>query len=306
MVSVIICSKDLTRAQRLADNVRDTVGVPFELIIADNSSGSRGICQVYNETAGSASFDILCFVHEDVLFETNNWGRRLKEYLSEKKTGLIGIAGGDTRSIVPSSWYVPAKSNNIHVVQHYRYRNAQPEHIAIFGDPNNRPYRVAALDGVFLCTTKEIFSLYQFDPVCCPGFHGYDIDYSLQVSTTHDLLAVPDILIHHYSEGKPDRKWLASAIAVSEKWRKRLPVSVHPLTRREFRDHHWKTMQIFLQRLVTLEYTALEISVYFIRYSFGEYFNLRRFGSMTKYLLFCLIERRKNMTQNNVQQSATI
>ncbi|MBA4167515.1 MAG: hypothetical protein H0X41_08245 [Chitinophagaceae bacterium] len=309
MISVIICSKEQHHLERLSQNIRETIGVPYEIIATDNSVRQEGICAVYNSAASKARFSLLCFVHEDVLFDTPEWGKKIFMHLQNKDIGLIGIAGGDAKSLVPSSWYIPARSNHIHVFQHYRYNDTKPTHILVT-DPNNdcNAKRASALDGVFLCTRKEVFDQHPFDEVLFRGFHGYDIDYSLQVSTTHELLSISDILIHHFSEGRPNRQWMESTLQVSRKWKKRLPVSVHPLTHKEFGDHHWAAMQMFIQRLVTMDYSTLAISRYFIYYSFNSFFTIRRFGSMTKYLLTCLAERasderKKTLAEPSIQNA---
>ena len=271
----------------ISRNIRETIGVPYEIIASDNAESKLGICTVYNRAAANARFEYLCFVHEDVLFSTQSWGQNIIRHLHDKSIGLLGIAGGDTKSIIPSSWYIASKSNQIHLVQHYKYKKASPEYIRITdGSPNETARNVAAIDGVLLCTRKDVFEKFKFDESTFPGFHGYDIDYSLQVSTMYRLRVIFDVLIHHYSEGKPDKQWWESARNISEKWKTRLPISVHELSAKEFRDHHWATMQIFLQRMFTLGYPVRFIVFNFLKYSFiPSFFRIRRFGSMTKYLL---------------------
>ena len=80
MVSVIICSINKTLARQVEQNIQETIGVPWELILTDNTELKKGITWVYNEAASRARFEILCFEHEDVLFGTANWGALIQQY----------------------------------------------------------------------------------------------------------------------------------------------------------------------------------------------------------------------------------
>ena len=70
MISVVICSINKILAEQVSKNIHDTIGVPFELIVIDNNLLKKGIAHVYNLGAGRAKYDVICFVHEDVLFQT--------------------------------------------------------------------------------------------------------------------------------------------------------------------------------------------------------------------------------------------
>jgi glycosyltransferase involved in cell wall biosynthesis len=286
MISIITCSVDTSRLNRLRSNIEETIGVPYELIPIDNSSNRYGICAAYNLGGSQAKYPYLCFMHEDILFETGNWGRLLIRHLQDPGLGLIGVAGGDARALVPSSWSVPIGSKQVHLFQHYKYKEGTPQHIletdaAGYADKK----RVVALDGVWLATRKDVFLRYQFDADTFPGFHGYDIDYSLQVNTAYRVYVIFDILLHHYSEGKPDRTWIKSAIRLSSKWKSRLPVSVEQETREVYHLHHWQSMRAFLERLSELDYNYFQRLYFLVYYSCNRYFSLRRLGSMGKFTL---------------------
>jgi len=283
MISVIICSVDPSRLAKVGDNIEKTIGVPYELISVDNSSGRYGLCAAYNQGGRQAKYPLLCFMHEDIAFETRDWGRLVNRHFEEPEVGLLGVAGGDARALVPCSWSVPIGCKQINLIQHYKYLKGISEHV-LETDPSGYAdkKRVVALDGVWLCTRKEIFDRIKFDDSTFPGFHGYDIDYSLQVSREFGVYVVFDILIHHYSEGRPDRSWLKSAMRLSNKWKKQLPVSVIPQTREVYSLHHWRSMRVFLQRLSDLDYNYFQILWWLVYYSCNRYFSVRRFGSMAK------------------------
>jgi len=285
MISIVTCSVNPFALHSLKKNVRATIGVPYEIIAIDNADSKYGICKAYNEGAAKAAYPYLCFMHEDISIDTRDWGPLVIRHLSDKNTGLLGIAGGDAKSLIPSSWSCAMNSNEINIYQHYKNRSEPAEHIVVSSErPAAAKREVVALDGVWLCTRREIFDQFQFDEEHFRGFHGYDIDYSLQVGTQYRLYVVFDILIHHFSEGRPDRSWMESAILVSKKWKHRLPVSIYPSASCDYAFHHWKSMQIFLQHLLRLKYDRLTIIRYWFAWSFTRFFSIRRFASMGKYI----------------------
>jgi Glycosyltransferase like family len=300
MISIIICSANKFLLSQVKLNIEETIGVPYEIIAIDNSADKDGICSVYNRGGSKAVFPLLCFVHEDILFETKNWGLLIEQHFTNKDVGLLGFAGGDTKSIVPSSWSSSFRSNEISIIQHYKSVNAFSKRtISAEKSKPDVQKNVVALDGVFLCTRKEIFNRYQFDDVNFKGFHGYDIDYSLQILKNYSVVVVFNILVHHYSEGRPDKKWVNSAIVLSKKWKEFLPVSVYPLTDDEFNIQHWKTLQIFISHLFRLNFRFDQVIFYYLKYSFTRFFTLRRFLSMGKYVLLSLFK--KTFPQNNIR-----
>ncbi len=285
MVSIIICSINPVYLDALTKNIDQTIGLPYQIIAIDNTINRFGICKVYNNGAKQAIYDTLCFVHEDVAFATQNWGNIIIQHLKDEKVGLIGLAGGDAKSSVPSSWSIPVVSNHINIFQHFKDKNKAPKHIVETNIPNTIKQQVVALDGVFLCTRKAIFNKFKFDEHTFKGFHGYDIDYSLQVNTQYQVFVIFDLVLHHFSEGTPDSKWVNSAIALTNKWKKQLPICVFNLSKEDANLYHWRSLQVFLQKLFELKYPLPIIIKNYFKYSFTKYFRFRKFFSMGKYVI---------------------
>lgn len=75
MISIIICSKYSKINCELEQNIENTIGnMPFEIITINNSQNSYSIYQAYNKGIKEAKYPYLCFMHEDILFHTVNWG----------------------------------------------------------------------------------------------------------------------------------------------------------------------------------------------------------------------------------------
>ncbi|SEM69296.1 hypothetical protein SAMN05216436_106223 [bacterium A37T11] len=58
---------------------------------------------------------------------------------------------------------------------------------------------VAVLDGVWLCTRKNIALKFPFDERSLKGFHCYDLDFSLNVGLNHDFIITYNVLLERFS-----------------------------------------------------------------------------------------------------------
>src|SRR5690606_4999073 len=113
MISVIISYADAIKLNRVSANIAKTIGVEYELIAFDNRRGELGLCSLYNRGAEKAKFNLLCFMHEDVIFHTLEWGKAVTDHFSNTEgLGLLGVAGSTYKSMAPSSWWHPNKALN--------------------------------------------------------------------------------------------------------------------------------------------------------------------------------------------------
>lgn len=219
MLSIIICSKKEDINTELKINIDSTVGVPCELIIIDNSLNKYSIFEAYNLGVELANFENLCFVHDDVLFHTENWGEIAKKHLIDENTGLIGMAGSQYLFDFPSSWF--------HAKPHFRnliqsgYEDGSSKKI-IF---NENRIDAVAVDGFCFFIKKELFKSIKFDNVTFSGFHFYDLDICMQVLNKNlKIYLINDILIEHLSLGTLNNNWYENAKLFQEKWKNQLPI----------------------------------------------------------------------------------
>ncbi|HBR11511.1 MAG TPA: hypothetical protein DD740_04740 [Chryseobacterium sp.] len=83
MLSIIISSYQPDYFAALEKNIAETCGIPYEIVKIDNP-GVMGICEAYNKGAALAQYENLLFLHEDVEFETKDWGGDIGS-ISKKK-----------------------------------------------------------------------------------------------------------------------------------------------------------------------------------------------------------------------------
>ncbi len=247
MISIIVSSYQQHFFNAFSKNVASTIGnIPYEIIQIWNP-GTMGICEAYNNGALEAQYEYLCFVHEDVLFATNNWGACIIAHLKNKNVGAIGIAGAAYKCKAPSSWSVVKEYRAINLIQHYT--NKKKPKVERCNPGNDDTYRVVTLDGVFIATRKEVWEAHKFDQNVFKGFHGYDIDFSLAIAQKFELYAVFNVLLEHFSQGNPNRDWLEAAIQVSKKWERQLPFNCLDLDQVTISKIEEKCKQKFRQKL---------------------------------------------------------
>ena len=207
MLSIIISSYQPHYYQALEKNIAETIGIPYEVIKVDNP-GKMGICEAYNHGAQKAQYDYLLFLHEDVLFETQNWGLILTQLLSKKSIGCVGLAGGDYVSTYPLPWWQNKERRFFHLNQ--ILPNGSEQKLRIHENKN-----VVFLDGVFIACRKNIFLETGFSDYL-QGFHGYDMDFSWRASQTHQNIVSHEITLTHFSAGHPNIEWFKSLILIWE------------------------------------------------------------------------------------------
>lgn len=171
-----------------------------------------GIAEAYNKGAKKARFENLLFLHEDVLFHTQNWGEKLIKHLEDPKTGVVGVAGSDYVPTAPCGWYISGRSF-LHLIQNNK-SHSHPQHI---NNTSQNKHRAYAVDGVFLAVQKSKFNNFRFDEKI-GGFHAYDLDISLRFAKKYKNYVIGDILLEHFSEGSPDKNFLEGNIAVRKKY----------------------------------------------------------------------------------------
>lgn len=236
MISIIICSANSELLKTVKSNIDKTIGVEHEIIAYDNSDAQRGICEVYNEGARDAKYNILCFMHEDVELNTPEWGARVLEAFGEnERLGLLGIAGSSFKSYSPSGWdstCMRERINFSNLLQKYKY-SASRKDDALINKSAKSTTLVAVVDGVWFCSRNDILLEIKFDQQLLRKFHGYDIDISLAIGQRFDVAVTSDVLLTHYSEGNFNKEWIEEMLLLHEKWKPQLPVNVAALERSE-------------------------------------------------------------------------
>lgn len=247
MISIIVCSIDNYWFTNFSASVEKTIGVNYEIIQIDNKIENLSITKAYNKGAKKAKYEYLVFVHEDIIFQTPNWGNLLLHYFySLENPGVLGVVGSSYLPISPSDWWI-SDMNYIHT----NYLSNSKEELSGQGvlkcHGEQIPKKVYAVDGMFLTLKKSVFLEISFDERLL-GFHGYDTDLSYQVSRKYQNYFIPGILMEHFSKGQPNTVWLENTEIAK---RKILP-QIHDLVFRKkvLMSLECKAYHLFLGQLL--------------------------------------------------------
>lgn len=225
MISVLVCSVNDAVYAAFEENVAATIGTSYELICYKNIQ-NESIYKVYDDLKRQAKGVYVCFVHEDVLFRTHNWGGKLAEVFAHTANlGLIGVAGCTYKSSIPSGWYIKDELSVTHLIENNKEgSDARLNHLNLADDEYCKV--VASIDGVFMALPRHIADQVSFNTLL-PGFHAYDTDLSMAVIDIGYKVAVcKDILLEHFSGGRPNKQWLSNHIACNKRWKHLLPLQV--------------------------------------------------------------------------------
>jgi GT2 family glycosyltransferase len=249
MISLIICSRKTEVNSELLDNIRQTIGVDYELILIDNSENKYSIFEAYNIGVAKASFPFLCFMHDDIIYHTNNWGVRVVKYFDIEQIGAIGIAGSPYAPFLPGSWWGSG------LVNQYLLPVDSTEASVTTTDKASLSNEVVTLDGVWMCIRKSLFGQIRFDEECYKGFHFYDVDICLQINRAgYKLFSVFDILIRHYSNGTLNLNWCDNALICHNKWKAVLPLFCAPISYTQQCEAELKTLKEYSYNLIYNHY----------------------------------------------------
>lgn len=231
MYSIIVCSISPERLELLSQNIHDTIGVEYEIIGIDNRLLKWPIAKVYNKGAKQAHYPYLFFVHEDVLFHTNNWGGIIASKLQEPNCGVIGFAGSFFKPKSYSGWYVGPEWSCSLLLQGTNNGKIIDSCNII---PNTNFTEVITVDGFAMFVRKEVWEKFPFDDNRLTSFHCYDLDFSLAIASSrifkNYVCSTPKVFIEHFSPGNYNFDWYQTTVKLHQtKWRKILPLKTESI-----------------------------------------------------------------------------
>jgi Glycosyltransferase like family len=228
MISFLVCSIREDQLAGLRENLAASVGVEHEVLVHDNRETRWGLARAYNRLAEQARFPLLCFVHEDVRFRSPPaWGVELVGFhAAHPEAGVVGFAGSMVKTRAASGWgSLPAYSRQ-NLVQHHPSGGQR----TIQANPGGEAFsRVTVLDGFCQFVSRSTWETHRFDEVTFPGFHLYDLDFSIRVALDRSNFVCHTVLAEHFSLGSFSDAWLEATEAFHRKWDAKLPISCVPL-----------------------------------------------------------------------------
>ena len=201
---------------------------PDSIVDAMDAVGS--IFASYNalldRAAAHDGLEALVLVHQDTELVDADLCAKVRDALADPLVGLVGCVGAiGVRSI---AWW-EASVTLASFVNRYEEHGGGDLHSFSWRWDEAPPYahtgEVETLDGFLLAVAPWVVRNVRFDE-SLGAFHGYDLDFCLQVREAGRRVVTADLrAIHHRPlEMIPDPEdWIAAHIAVAEKWDGRMP-----------------------------------------------------------------------------------
>ena len=223
MISLIICSRTSALSNELYQNIDETIGCDYELITIDNSNNKYSIFEAYNLGIGKSIGSFLCFIHEDILFHTQNWGIILTSIFElDTKIGLIGVAGAKVKTKTPSAWWDCDENERVlNIKQHFRNKEKEVHN---YGFDLEKNVEVVIIDGVFMAMRRDDRIAFSTK---LKGFHAYDLNLSFEIlKHGYSIVVTNEIGIEHFSSGVINESWVESSYSLHKLYKKQLPLFV--------------------------------------------------------------------------------
>lgn len=290
MLSVVICSISLELLQNISQNIHSTIGVEHEIIVIDNRERHWSIARAYNEGARQARYPYLFFVHEDVIFHSQNWGKVIAAKLAEPDCGVIGFAGTKIMFDCYSGWM---QHRHFACTSYFQRKEGKMTFIGFNVVQGEEFAEVVAVDGFGMFVRKDVWKTYPFDEKILTGFHCYDVDFSLQIAVGKQyrnyVCCSPEVLVEHLSEGNYNCSWCQDTVRMyNRKWRSVLPVKVNDLhlTDEEMKRYTEKSFNRFLRKSFKVDYPEKkEVLTAFLSYPFSFEHLLHCISGMYTYMM---------------------
>ena len=224
MLSLIICSRTSRISEELEKNISETIGCEYELVVIDNSKNKYSIFSAYNEGVRRAQGNNLCFMHDDILYKTNDWGTKVEKMLENESIGIIGVIGSYVMTKDYGYWdmMAPWVTGCVPLTNKSGWNG---KNNCDFYFDNNSSNEVAAVDGMWYCMSKRIFSKIRFDEETYSGFHFYDMDICMQsLMVGYKNVIMREVEIVHYCYPQYNYQYVQAMKKFFTKWDENLPI----------------------------------------------------------------------------------
>ena len=183
------------------------------------NNGEKNLSEVYNEILRNSKHKIVLLCHDDIYFDTNNWGKKLLNHFNNSDYGILGMAG-TTEMPETGQWW----SNRNKMVGIVNHESGGKKWESKYSNGFlNQILDVCVVDGVFIAINKERIKE-NFDEEI-DGFHFYDVVFStLNYLSGVKIGVVYDIRITHKSIGQTNESWENNRKIYVEKFKDKLPI----------------------------------------------------------------------------------
>jgi glycosyltransferase involved in cell wall biosynthesis len=207
---------------QFSEYLKKSSGLKDIEIIEKVNNGEKSLSQVYNEIIDESSNNILVLCHDDIYFDTRNWGKRLlRSFEKNPEFGILGVAGS-TYMPISGQWWED-RSKMVGVVNHEHQGKKWESKYS--KNEEHEIKETIIIDGLFMSLDKNKIKK-RFDE-SVEGFHFYDVEFSFQNHLEGVKVGVVfNVRVTHKSIGMTNEKWEENKNIFAEKNKDILPVKI--------------------------------------------------------------------------------
>jgi GT2 family glycosyltransferase len=229
MISVVYCTRESN--PKHSEHIKKTSGLANKIEIIEIVNKGESLTIAYNRGLKQATNDIVVFCHDDILFNSNSWGRKLLNHFKNSEYGILGIAG--TTSMNESGQWWSENNKMVGVVKHSN--NGKTWENKYSSNFTKEIIETVVVDGLFFAVNKNVIKEDFNENV--KGFHFYDIDFCFNNYLSGVKIGVIfDVKITHKSIGKTNDEWENNRKQFVERYKESLPVKLAPKIRYEHKE----------------------------------------------------------------------
>ena len=202
--------------------LKKTSGVSKTEVRPIENNGEYSLTEVYNKILEQSANDIVVLLHDDIYFDSKNWGQKILNHFKRNGDyGILGLAG--TTSMPKSAKWWEDFSKMKGIVNHeHEGKKWESKYSSSLG---NQIDDVVLVDGLFIVINKN--KIKQPFNKEIKGFHFYDVDFSFRNFIDDVKIGVMyDVRVTHKSIGQTNEQWEKNREVFAEKYENVLPVKV--------------------------------------------------------------------------------
>ena len=219
MVSVVYCTRESKPEH--SEHLMKMFGYPKVEILEYVNKG-EGLTKYYQKGLDESKYDIVVFLHDDILLETKQVAKKLtKLYEKNPEYGILGVAG--TKYLSENGRWWEKRDRMYGRV--YHTHEGKKMLSSYSDDLGNRIEEAVTVDGVFFSVHKKRLKKGFNKDV--KGFHFYDIDFCFSNYLEGVKVGVhTNIKVNHMSIGETNKEWEDNREIFAEKYKENLPVKI--------------------------------------------------------------------------------
>jgi GT2 family glycosyltransferase len=229
---------------KFTQHIKNTIGIVNPEIIIYENFNEYSLTEIYNIGLNQSKNDIVVFIHNDLFFNTKNWGKILLGKFSKTEYGILGLAG--TTDLNENGIWWGDNTKMIGIVNHkHNNRTFESKYSNSYG---KNIIDVVTIDGLFIGVNKNKLQkgfVEEFN-----GFHYYDISFCVENLLNGVKIGVIfDITVTHNSIGQTNDEFEKNRQIFIKKYEKNLPLKINV---EEIRDINIKLIKIKKKPLLSI------------------------------------------------------